>query len=66
MDLDGEEKEADKIRMRFCNKILGFPRFARNSVELGRESMRGEVLSIITKYYLHQFALGFSGSNTNY
>jgi hypothetical protein len=42
--LNGGWKEIVKIQSRFCNKMLGLPRFAENSVaelELGNNSRRG-------------------------
>jgi hypothetical protein len=51
--LDGGWEETNKIHSRFCKIILGVPRFVGNNVvelELGRDNMRGKVLSMIVKY----------------
>jgi hypothetical protein len=40
--------------MRECRKNLGIPKFAANGVaelELGRDSRRGKVMSILVKYW---------------
>jgi hypothetical protein len=47
-------KEIDKIHERMYKKNLGIPRFAANGVaelELGIDSRRGKVMSILVKYW---------------
>jgi hypothetical protein len=50
-----EWEKIDKIHCRFCKIILGVSRFSANNMaelELGRDSRRGKVLSMIAKYWL--------------
>jgi hypothetical protein len=53
--LDGGWKANGKINGRFCEIILGVPRFAANNMaelELEKNNRKGKFVSMIAKYWL--------------